>query len=134
MNKKGNILTENIIFIVLNILFLSILLGFVCLQGGGLGVIERSYSKQIALLIDGAEPETRILFDMENAFSEYKKDEIKWEDVVKVQGHEVIVKLSEESESRYEFFNDVSVLVRPQSGGRYRFDISEKERIEDAQE
>ncbi|GAJ02310.1 unnamed protein product [marine sediment metagenome] len=52
MKKRGTILAENIIFITLNILFLVILILFIWKQGAGAIVLEQSYAKQIALLVD----------------------------------------------------------------------------------
>ena len=61
LKKKGSILTGNIIFILLNLLFLSILILFLIKQGEGAIVLEESYAKQIALLIDSAKTESVIV-------------------------------------------------------------------------
>ena len=62
--KKGAILMENVIFIILNILFITILILFLLRQGQGAVLLEQSYAKQIALLIDSAKPEMTIILDM----------------------------------------------------------------------
>ena len=52
--KRGEIVLENIIFIILNLAFLTILVLFIISQGNGSVILEQSYAKQIALLIDAA--------------------------------------------------------------------------------
>jgi len=112
MNKKGNLLTENVIFIVLNLIFLSILIGFIFLQGAGKVVIEQNYAKQIALLIDSSEPGTDIILNVRSLVDEKDKN-FPWRELIKVSGNTVFVKLSEDSRARYDFFSDVEVTVNP---------------------
>jgi len=54
IHKKGNILTGNIIFIILNLVFLSILIIFLFSKMGSAIVLEEKYAKQIALILDSA--------------------------------------------------------------------------------
>ena len=72
-NKKANILTENIIFIILNLVFLTILLLFLFSKMQSVAVLEEQYAKQIALIIDSSKPEMDIRLNMEKAFN--KKEE-----------------------------------------------------------
>ena len=44
MRKKGELLIENIIFIVLNLVFLTILVLFILRQGNGVILIEEAYA------------------------------------------------------------------------------------------
>ena len=55
-SNKANILTQNIIFIVLNLVFLSILVVFLFSKMGSAAILEEKYAKQIALILDSAEP------------------------------------------------------------------------------
>ena len=108
--KKGNILTENIIFIVLNLAFLSILLLFLLSKTSETAVLEEKYAKQIALMIDAAEPGMRIHLNMEDAIEKAVKNKINPSDIVSINGNVVTVKLSEKDnnpQSSYSFFNDV---------------------------
>ena len=41
-NKRGNILVENIVFIILNLVFVAILILFIMRQGIGAVVLEQS--------------------------------------------------------------------------------------------
>ena len=86
--KKGELLISNIIFIVLNLVFLAILIVFIVKQGSGAIVLEQSYAKQIALLIDSAKPITEVRMDMkegiEKAKNEIGEERIKNKEVVKI--------------------------------------------------
>jgi hypothetical protein len=112
-DTKGTILVENVIFIVLNILFLVILILFLYRQGNGAVVLEQSYAKNIALLIDSAKPITEMKLNMEDAFTLAQKNGVKPEDIVKINGDIVTVKLSVQGGYQYSFFNNVDVTTYP---------------------
>lgn len=61
-NKRGSetLMLSLVIFVVLNTAFLLILLGGVARAGESETILEETYSKQIALLIDGSKPGTKI--------------------------------------------------------------------------
>ena len=126
-SKRGNILTENIIFIVLNLVFLTILILFVFSKAGGAAVLEEKYAKQIALTIDGAKPLMEITLNMEDAF---KKMDNGWnkDDVVLIKDNVVTVKLREKGGYSYSFFNDVKVDAFPDKikKGNYVIIVNEK--------
>ncbi len=113
MKKRGTILVENVIFIVLNLLFLSILMLFLFRQGSGAVLLEQSYSKNIALLIDSAKPVMDLKLNMQDAFELAEKNGVAREEIVKIIGNSVSVKLSPEGGYQYSFFNDVDVSVYP---------------------
>jgi hypothetical protein len=119
-SKKANILTENIIFIILNLAFLTILILFVFSKAGSAAVLEEKYAKQIALTIDAAKPLMIITLNMQDAFNKMEKDWIK-EDVVKIdkENNLVIVKLGEKGGYTYSYFNDVDVNAYPDNKGNY---------------
>ena len=105
-NRKGTILVENIIFIVLNLLFLTILIFFIVSKVGGAAVLEEKYAKQIALIIDSAKPGMEIHLNMEDAIK--KASDENWnEKIVSIDGNIVTVKLREKGGYSYSFFNDV---------------------------
>ena len=112
-NRSGTILVENVIFIVLNILFLVILILFLYRQGNGAVVLEQSYAKNIALLIDSAKPITEMKLNMNDAFTLAQKNGVKPEDIVKINGNIVTVKLSPNGGYQYSFFNKVDVTTYP---------------------
>ena len=112
-NKKAAILMENVIFIILNILFLAILILFLLRQGQGAIILEQSYAKQIALLIDSAKPGMTIFLDMSKAKELAEKKGIEFKDIVINSNNVVTVKLSEEGGYSYSYFNDVNVSSYP---------------------
>jgi len=109
LKKRGSILTGNIIFILLNLLFLSILILFLIKQGGGAIVLEESYAKQIALLIDSAKPNMILKLNMEKAEKLAEENKVDLNEIVKISGNIVTVKLSKKGGYSYSFFNDVNV-------------------------
>jgi hypothetical protein len=109
MKKRGTILVENIVFIILNLIFLSVLILFLMKQGSGSIVLEQSYSKQIAILADSAKPVMLIKMDMEKGKKLAEKNGIDFNDVVKIEGNVVMVKLDKSGGYSYSFFNNVDV-------------------------
>jgi hypothetical protein len=107
--KSGKLLMENLIFIILNVLFLAILILFLLRQGQGAAFLEQSYSKQIALLIDSAKPGMTIIMDMSKGKDLAEKNGIQFKDIVRIRDNIVTVKLTENSGYSYSFFNDVDV-------------------------
>jgi len=112
-SRRGNILVENLVFIILNLVFLVILILFIAKQGGGAIVLEESYAKQIALLIDSAQPVMTLKIDMEKAKKLADKNKIDFREVVKIEDNLVKIKLSEKGGYIYSFFNNVDVGAYP---------------------
>ena len=59
-DKRGKMtfLTGVVMFIILNVVFFTVLFLFLGIKGTGSGIYEQIYAKQIALLIDQAKPGT----------------------------------------------------------------------------
>ena len=110
MKKKAQILVENVVFIILNLIFLTILILFIYSKSGSEALLEEKYAKQIALIIDSAKPGMIIVLNMEDAI---KKADGNWDlnKVISVSGNTVTVKLREKGENSYSFFNDISVSI-----------------------
>jgi hypothetical protein len=130
MKKRGQILAENVIFIILNLLFLTILLLFIHSKTGGEFLLEEKYAKQIALMIDSSKPKTTIYLNMEDAIEKAKGNGIDPREIVKIQGSVVTVKLREKGQYSYSFFNNVKVssnldTSNPKEPKEYVFIISE---------
>jgi len=111
-NKRANVLTENIIFIILNLVFLSILMLFVFSKTGGAAILEEKYSKQIALIIDSAEPVMAISLDMEDVVKTARDNGIGPNDAVSITDNIVTVKLRDKGSYSYSFFNDVNPTIK----------------------
>lgn len=130
-NKKATILPENIIFIILNLLFLTVLILFITRQGSGIVNLEESYAKQISLLIDSATPVSIIKLNMEKAKKVSEKNNLNFDEIIGVNENILTIKLSDDSGYTYSFFNDVDVTSYPEkiSGketGNYIFTINQK--------
>ena len=128
LRKKGNILTENIIFIILNLIFLSILILFLFSKVGAAAVLEEKYSKQIALIIDSAEPGMVIHLNMEDAIKKAEKEGLDIRRLVTIQNNIVTVRLQEGSGYSYSFFNDVEATPTLEKNNvEYYFFIAKKQ-------
>lgn len=107
-NRRGSsLLVENVVFIILNVVFLSILIVFIFNQSSSGRVLEESYAKEIALIADYAKPEMIIKIDLRKGFDLAEKNGVDFGDVLKVDGNVVFVKLSSEGGYSYSFFNEV---------------------------
>ena len=95
INKRGNILTENIIFIVLNLVFIVILMLFLFSKTGSASLLEEKYAKQIALAIDAAEPAMTIHLNMEDAIDAAEKENLDLGEIIKINDNVITVKLRE---------------------------------------
>jgi len=128
LRKKGNILTENLIFIILNLVFLTILILFVFSKTGSAAVLEEKYAKEIALMIDSSESLMVINLEMLDAVEIAREEGIKEEDAVSILGNVVTVRLHEGPGYSYSFFNDVNVVSNfvDRKTGNYTFFISER--------
>jgi len=118
MNKKGDeILFEQIIFIVLNLVFFLLLLAFVFNSASGAFVTEQFYAKEIALLIDTAEPGTMISLDITDAYNIAKNNNLDIQNIINIENSDVIVKLGGSRAYVFRFFNDVKIekTIRPPS-------------------
>ena len=114
--RKASLLVENIVFIILNLLFLTILVLFISRQGSGAIILEQSYAKQIALILDSAKPGMTISLDFEKGIERIKENfgEVYYTDtskfnstIVTFKNNIVTVKLkggNRQGES-YSFFN-----------------------------
>jgi len=111
--KRGSLLVENVIFIVLNLIFITILAFFIFRQGNGAIVLEQSYAKNIALLIDTAKPITEMKLNMEDAMTLAEKNGVRREEIVTKKGNVITVKLSKQGGYQYSFFNNVDVSIYP---------------------
>jgi len=110
-NRRGaNILTENLLFIILNFVFLTILVVFLVSKVGSAAVFEEKYSKQIAMAIDAAKPVMEIHLEMKDAFKEADKNGRSRRNIVTINENVVNVNLREGGKGySYSFFNDVEI-------------------------
>ena len=110
MNKKSDTLMENLVFILLVIVFISIMYFAITRAGSQSGVYEQIYAKQIALMIDKAKPGIKIELDTFEMQRIARKNNFLG-NLVNIDNDEnkVNVKLIEGKGYSYYFFNDVDV-------------------------
>jgi len=110
-NKKGEMLHETVIFVILNIIFFVVMMLFINLQSSSIHLMEEEHAKQIALLIDSSRPDTNINVFMGEFFARAEKNKINRVNSVIIDNEKnlVIVKGSEDSSFEYGFFNDVNI-------------------------
>lgn len=112
--KKGDeILVENVIFLILNLAFFSFVIWFLLRQGSGAIILEQSYAKNIALLIDSGKPIMEITLNMEDAINLAEENGIDRKDIVQITGNLISVKLSGKGGYTYSFFNNVDATAYP---------------------
>src|SRR3989344_8549228 len=105
--RGANILTENIIFILLTLIFFAILITFIFSRSTSAVLIEEELAKQIALIIDSAKPETIIKINVEGAVEKAEKERYTG-NIITFENNLVTVRLREKGGYTYSFFNDVS--------------------------
>jgi len=109
--KRGTILVENILFIILTIAFLTILILFFLKQGSGAIVLEQAYAKQKALMLNASKPGMILQLRVEKKKKKADDSNLAFEDVIKIKDNFVTVKVTENSGYSYGFFNDVDVNI-----------------------
>lgn len=114
--KKASetVLLENIIFIVLNIVFFAIMLVFVYNSGNNILVKEQAYSKEIALTIDNCKPGMSVLFNINELIEIANKTNYPAEKIVTLdkKNNRVLISLKEKGAFSYQYFSkDVEVKL-----------------------
>lgn len=118
--KAGeNILTENIIFIVLNLVFLSIIIVFLFSKMSSAAVLEERYAKQIAMIIDSAKPSMTIELNLSDALDKLELG-VDVNNVVKIDKNIVTVNLQNGGKGySYSFFNNVEITNSYFNGDKF---------------
>ena len=109
MEKRGTILLENIIFMVLNIIFITILILFIVSKTGSAAILEEKYAKQIALVLDSANPTSEIKLDLSKAIKRSDKEHFPKKQVVTIRNNLVTVRLKEGAGYSYSFFKTLNL-------------------------
>lgn len=109
MLKRGNIVMENLVFIILNLVFFSILVLFIFTKMSSSFVLEERTAKGIALMIDSAKPGTLIRINFEEQIKSAEKEKREKNSIVNIVGNVVNVNIAGKKGYSYGFFNDVEV-------------------------
>ncbi len=118
-NEKGELLVQNVLFLVLNLVFLSILFAFVFREANSVANLEEIYSKKIALAIDSAEPIMVLEMDLSDLKEKLDKEGRSFSEVVTISDNLVKIQLEKDSGHSYYFFNDVDVSAYPDKNKEY---------------
>ncbi len=123
MDKRGQLLMEAVVFIVLNIIFFSTMFYFVSIKANSNALYAEAYAKQVALLIDNARPGMKITLDLSDFYKKFDKGDSKGKieiDPVKkaVVIKEVIKEREKEREKelyRHQFFANYAIEYRTEN-------------------
>lgn len=108
-DKRG-MLRENIVFLILQLLFFSFVLIGVLLIGSGTAVYENIYARQIALAIDEAKPDMNLDIDISKLYEVAEKNKFNGKIVeIDEANHQVIVHLTIEQGHKFSYFSDYKV-------------------------
>ncbi len=108
--KKANI-KEVVIYTVLAIAVFTVVYLFVSRTGSQASFWEQVYAKEIALLIDKAEPGMEIFLDVSDWYEKARKNKFNG-DIVNVNNdeNEVVIKLAEGGGYKFNYFSKVNVV------------------------
>ena len=108
--ETSDILTPTIIFIILNLMFVSILIFFIYNSSNGTLVYEQTYANQIGMFIDSAKPYSVIEIPFKEGIEVAEKNKINSkENLVSIKDNRVLVKLSSSKGYSFKYFSDYNV-------------------------
>jgi hypothetical protein len=108
--KKADLNYDQIALIVMVLVFSMIFLMFIGRYSNNSLIYEQTYSKQIALFIDSAKPNTTIVLEVNDLIDVAKSNNKKFDDIFKVsEFNEVIVSLDDRGGYGYKFYTDRDV-------------------------
>lgn len=115
MDKRGdadNVLSENLIYIILFILFFFGMLFFVWGYDDGVVLLEDLYVKEISRIIDVSEPGAEVYLDVTKATELAQRKGQSFSSMFRFDNvkNEVIVSLRPGGGKAFSFFNDVDVV------------------------
>lgn len=140
MDKKASIVMDNIIHIIIFALFFAIMFWGISSYSNGSALLEDIYAKEIARVINAAEPGMSFKMDISKIAAVAYNNGKKFEDIVNVDNvnNEIVVSSRLTTGTAYKFFNDVDIInfrVEAVSGKaestRFIFDVVKKQRSEE---
>lgn len=116
-SEDDNPIWPTVIFIVLNLLFISLMFVGLTRFSSGAAAYEEAYSKKIALLLDYSKPGMELQLKMTKPLEICKKNNCDIPGMIKIKDGKVVVTLSSTRGYAYYTFKD------------YTYDISHKEDV-----
>ncbi len=110
MNKKADTLMENIVFILLVVVFSSVMFFAITKAGNQAAIYEQIYSKELSLIINKAKPGMEIELDIFDMYRIARKNNFDG-NIINIINEEnkINIKLSNGGGYNYFFLNDVDV-------------------------
>ena len=102
--KAADLFTGVIIFLVLNVLFFGAMFLFVGSAGTGQNIVEETYAKQIALVIDNLEPGVEVRISLEEVYRISRKNNIDTPVIIDTDANNVIVRVAKGDGHKHLFF------------------------------
>jgi hypothetical protein len=107
MNKKASELpTEQLVFLLLNLVFFSILFLYLYKAGGNDSVVEEVYSKKIALVLDQMEKNMEVEIDASRLLERVEENKFKGV-ILGVENNVLQVRVREKGGYSFNYFSDV---------------------------
>ncbi|MEK6847180.1 MAG: hypothetical protein AABY16_03375 [Nanoarchaeota archaeon] len=142
MNRRGtdNTLTESIIYLLIFILFFLLMFYFVSANNNGAFYWEDFYAKELALVIDRAEPGMEFAIDVSELSRVAIKKGKNLRDLILIDNinNKVTVSVRPGAGTSFLFFNDVDIVIEQgdgivlPSGGatttQFKFKVKERQR------
>ena len=137
---QGNTLWESIIYLLIFILFFSFMFYYSTAYQDGAAFWEDFYAKELALLIDRAEPGMEFAIDVSELSRVAIKKGKNPRDIVLIDNvnDKITVSVRQGAGASFHFFNDVDIVIEPgagivlPSGGatttQFKFKVKERQR------
>jgi len=108
---KSNILWDNVIYLLILVLFIAMISTYIWLQMNGTGVWSQYYSKEIVKVINLASPGDEISLDVHKATEVADENRVPFEEIFTFDTtqNELCVKLSLGRKTCYSYLNEVNV-------------------------
>jgi hypothetical protein len=102
-------ITEELIFIILNVVFFCVMLFFIIRSAGAEAVVEETYAKKIALIVDSMKSGTEVRINLNYLFELAKKNKY-YGSIVNFNGFEankITVKVREKGGYDFAYFSEL---------------------------
>jgi hypothetical protein len=115
-NKRAKIVMETVMFLILNLVFFTVMLVFAYSSGDREFVYEQTLAKEIALIIDNAKPGMIVSLDITKYTEIAGKNKQAIERIVKINKEEnsVEVNLKQKGGYSYQYFSDYNISIKPE--------------------
>lgn len=112
MKKADSIITGEVIFIILNIVFFACMFFFVSKSATGEKIYEEMYAKKVALAIENSRPGIEMSIMLDKLYEFADANNIQRKEALKIDSEKnlVIVRLKKGEGIKYQFFSDYEVL------------------------